>query len=210
MRRYLMLAVISMVFLSACGSSQIYSNSRHTPLRLDPGMLSQGLAFLTPSTVRGKEEDKQTLALLFSDVLAREAPSIPRVTLPETLSAINQAGLSGVYQKMLADYQNTGIFEHRSLYNIGIAVGARYQAQLKLADFKQTTQGRFSAFGLRLFQTKQAHIRLFLQIWDSHAGTIVWEGVEELNYAYDTSSERPVSFRTIVEETAKRLIKRLP
>ncbi len=210
MQRYLLLILASALVLSSCASNQIYSSSRHTPLHLEAGMLSQGLAFLTPSTVLSKEEDKQTLALLFSDVLATESPNIPRVTLPDTLSAINQSGLAHDYQKMLADYQDTGIFEHRVLYRVGVSVGARYLAQLKLADFDQTTQGRFSAFGLRLFQTKQANIRLFLQIWDSHSGTIVWEGVEELNYAYDTGSERPVSFRTVVEETAKRLIQRLP
>ena len=61
-----------------------------------------------------------------------------------------------------------------------------------------------------MLDTKSASIRLFLQIWDSEDGTIAWEGNEELNYAFDTSRERAVTFKTVVETTARNLIAHLP
>ena len=61
-----------------------------------------------------------------------------------------------------------------------------------------------------MIQTKEANIRLFLQIWDSGNGTIVWKGAEELNYAHDTYSEKPVTFQLVVEEVTRNLVSKLP
>lgn len=57
---------------------------------------------------------------------------------------------------------------------------------------------------------QHAGIRLFVQTWDSWDGTIAWEGVQKLNYASDAASEKDVTFKTVVEETARNLIARLP
>ena len=51
---------------------------------------------------------------------------------------------------------------------------------------------------------------MFMTIWDSSDGTIAWEGMQELSYAYDTITERPVSFRQAVEEATLEIIKLLP
>ena len=59
-------------------------------------------------------------------------------------------------------------------------------------------------------QTREANIRVFFQIWDSADGSIAWEGTEEMNYSWDTGSEKPVTFREIVEKTANNLIALLP
>ena len=101
------------------------------------------------------------------------------------------------------------MFEPVVLRQIGSVVGVRYMAQLKMADFRQEAKGRFSIFGLSLVQTQAANIRLFLQVWDTHDGSIVWEGNNELNRAYDTLSERSVSFDSVVRESASELIVKL-
>jgi hypothetical protein len=93
---------------------------------------------------------------------------------------------------------------------VGKSTGARYLAQLKLSSFSQNSKGRLSLLGLRLVQTQEANIRLFFQIWNSELGTIVWEGAEELNYAWDTTRENPVTFQLVVEEIARNLITKLP
>ena len=49
-----------------------------------------------------------------------------------------------------------------------------------------------------------------MTIWDSADGSIAWEGMQELSYAYDTTGEKPVSFRQAVEEASVEIIKRLP
>ncbi|NIA01391.1 MAG: hypothetical protein GWP13_01265 [Planctomycetia bacterium] len=146
----------------------------------------------------------------FPSCLEKERPDIRVISLPEALSAVNQAGLADEYKQMYVDYSDTGIFEKTSLRKVGDVIGARYLVQLKLSGFSQNSKGRFSFLGLRLFQTKETNIRLFFQIWNSETGAIVWEGAEEVNYAWDTSKEKPVTFQLIVEEIARNLVNKLP
>ena len=199
--------------ITACGtvSNQVTPSTVFSNLSLEPGQLRQhGVALLTPATVTGQEEDKQTLALIFAETVKAQAPEVRVVTLPETLGAINRAGLASDYRRMLEGYRDTGVLERDGLRRIGQATGVRYLVLLKLASFNQDMRERFSVLGLRLFQTLYANIRLYVQLWDSEQGTIVWEAVEELHYAYDSGAERPVTFRVAVEEAARQLIARLP
>ncbi|MGB5718426.1 MAG: hypothetical protein WBN81_15200 [Gammaproteobacteria bacterium] len=197
--------------LPGCSIDQVHSTADHTDFSLDKNDLeTYGLAFITPSTVTGQEEDKQTLAFAFANAMQENRPDIRLVTLPETISAINIADLTEDYKRMYVDYRDTGVFKRELLKKVGETTGTRYLAQLKLSDFSQNSKSRFNLFGLRLLQTKEANIRIFFQIWDSRDGTIAWEGTEEMSYSWDTGSEKPVTFRKIVEKTAQNLISLLP
>jgi len=203
--------VLAIVTNVGCSNSQIHTAVQYKDISLAPnGLEEHGLGFITPSTITGQEQDKQTLAFIFAEVLKQERPDIRVVSLPETLSAINQAGIADEYKRMYVDYSDTGIFKREWLRKVSEVTGVRYLAQLKLSGFNQNSKGRFSFLGMRLLQTKEANIRLFFQIWNSEAGTIVWEGTEELNYAWDTSKEKPVTFKLVVEEIARNLIDNLP
>lgn len=198
--------------MAACSvANQRYSTPRTGAFGLEAGQLEQsGLGFLTPSTVTGQEEDRQPLALVFADVLAAERKAVRVIGLPQTLSAVNRAGLTETYKRMYQDYRDSGVFEPGTLRQVGHAVGVRYLAQLKMAGFRQDAKSRFGLFGLSILQTQSANIRLFFQVWDSEDGSIVWEGSNELNRAYDTIRERSVSFDTLVRESASELIAKLP
>lgn len=199
------------VLSTGCTNNQIHATGQYENIFLDSGDLANySLGFITPSTVTGQEQDIQSLAFIFARVLKKERPDIRVVGLPETLSAINQADLADEYKQMYIDYRDTGIFKQQLLKKVGRITGVRYLAQLKLSSFSQHSKGRFGLFGLRLIQTKEANIRLFLQIWDSETGAIAWEGTEELNYARDTSIEKPITFQLVVEEIAKNLVSKLP
>ena len=173
-------------------------------------LINRGLAFITPSTVTGQEQDKQTLAFGFAKAMQERRPDIRIVTLPETLGAINRANIAEDYKLMYVDYRDTGVFKRDLLKKVGDATGVRYVAQLKLATFSQNSNDRLSLLGVRLMQTKQANIRIFFQIWDSKDGSIAWEGTEEMNYSWDTATEKPVTFKAIVEKAANNLIDLLP
>ena len=86
----------------------------------------------------------------------------------------------------------------------------RYLGQLKLSGFSQGSDGRLGVFGLRVFSTKIARLRLFFQIWDSSDGSVAWEGMDELEYAEDTPLERTVTLKKVIEKAASDLIDRLP
>jgi hypothetical protein len=202
---------LALAFSGGCSTDQVHSTVKYHDISLKCcGLETHGLGFLTPSTVTGQEQDIQSLAFIFANQLEKQRPDIRVVSLPEVLSAVNQAGMADEYKQMYVDYSDTGIFKQESLRRVGQTTGVQYLAQLKLSSFNQNSKSRFNFLGLRLFQTKEANIRLFLQIWNSKMGSIVWEGTEELNYAWDTAREQPVTFQLVVEEIAENLISKLP
>jgi hypothetical protein len=146
------------------------------------------------------------MALTFAEVLREKRSDIHVVTLPETLGAVNRADLLDDYKAMYDDYADTGIFKKTSLQQISKATGARYLAQLKLAAFHQGSSTRFGVFGLRLFETKRANLRIFLQIWDGREGVIAWEGYEEMFFANDTYSEQGVMFYDVTRAIAEHML----
>ncbi|HYD57737.1 MAG TPA: hypothetical protein VEB41_12575 [Burkholderiales bacterium] len=202
----------AVVAVSGCeGTLQKYSAPEHQVLRLEAQDLREGgLAFLTPSTVTGQEEDKQTLAYVFANALKRGRKDLRVLGLPDTISAVNRAGLADEYRSMYHDYRDTAVLDGKVMRQIAKVTGVRYLAQLKLANMQQGARGRFSLFGLSLMQTQYANMRVFLQVWDSRDGAIAWEGIDELTFAIDTSRELPISFRAVAEHAADDLVKRLP
>jgi len=206
------LLLAALIFaLAGCQSTQIFPSLQEHRISLRPGDLeASGIAFITPSTVTGQEQEKQAVAFTFADVIKRERQSLRVVTLAETLGAVNKAGLADAYKRMYDDYRDTGLLSRDVLKQIGAATGARYLAQLKLQGFGQGAKERFGALGLRIVETQFAHVRLFFQIWDSSDGSIAWEGMQEMRISQDTVTEEPVMLRTVLERTAQDLIAKLP
>jgi hypothetical protein len=210
-RLLLMAVTCTLAWMAGCGSAQIYSTINHHQFSLSGDALrNSGIAFITPSTVTGQEEEKQAVAFTFVETLKTQRPDIRCISLPETLSAINKANLVDDYQRMFAEYKDTGLFDSKTLYKVGQVTQTRYLAQLKLAGFSQGSKGRFSVFGLRVLETTYAKLRLFFQIWDAQDGSIAWEGVQELNWSVEEVNEDAVSLQTVISEAARNLVERLP
>jgi len=207
--RYLFLGI---ALLAGCSTAPIYyPKVQAQVLSLSKGDLeATGIAFITPSTVTGQEQEKEAVALTFTDVLKAERPALKVSTLAETLGAVNKAGFADGYKRMYEDYRDTGLFPSEALRRIGAATGARYLAQLKLQNFTESSKNRFGLFGLRLVDTHYADVRLFFQIWDSRDGSIAWEAMQELRIARESTTEEPLMLRQAVERSARELIARLP
>lgn len=202
--------LVSSLFIFGC-STQFRSNIEHNVHLLEKvPLVQQGLTFITPTTITGMEQDKQYLALTFSHALKKARPELRISDLSKTLGMINQANLEDEYQKMYEDYNETGIFNKSTLKKIGSLTNSRYICQLKLSYFKSKAQGRWSILGLTVYDTESANLRLFVQIWDATTGIIVWEAAQELTYAYDTTSEDPVTFSNMIHLAAKDIAKALP
>ena len=201
------------VVLAGCGSMlpQVDAKIAHKDIALDAADLAAGgIGFLTPSAATGREADKQALALSFATRLEADRKDLRVVPLPAILSAVNNAELDQDYKQMYRDYLETGILDGALLKRIGEIGQVRYLAQLNLASFEQVSRGRFSLIGLRFVDTKQANIRVFLQIWDSQSGAVAWEGGGEVNYAFESFSERPVTFQLVAGTAADRIYADLP
>jgi hypothetical protein len=199
--------------LAGCGSMlpQIDAKITHKQIALDAAdLVAGGIGFLTPSAATGREADKQALALSFATRLEADRKDLRVVPLPAILSAMNAAELDQEYKQMFRDYLETGILDGALLKRIGEIGQVRYLAQLSLASFEQASRSRFSIIGFRFIDTKQANIRVFLQIWDSHAGSVAWEGGGEVNYAFESVTERPVTFQQVAATVADKIYAGLP
>jgi len=207
-------ASLLVVLLSSCSTYQQHDTVTIAAKRADslkPGELSNfGIAFVTPSTVTGQEQDRSALCLIFSQILTELRPGTRVVPLTETLSSINRAGLADDYKRMMTNYLGTELLDRASLAQVSKATGVRYIATLKMASFQQETEDRFGILGLHLVDTKKANIRLTFQIWNSEDGSIAWEGAQELYMASETMKANPISFRSVVETSARKLIAEIP
>jgi hypothetical protein len=195
-------------------TSQVYSAqiiAAPSAASLKPGELaSAGIAFVTPTTVTGQEEDKLPLALAFAQAFVAARPGTRVLSLTETLSSVNRGGLAERYQRMIVDYRDSRLLDRDALAQVGNATGVRYVAVVNMAAFQQVYHDRFGLFGLRVLQTKQANIRLTIQIWDSRDGSVAWEGSQELHMSDETAAEDAVSFGAVVQTAAERLIAQIP
>jgi hypothetical protein len=213
-----LLAIGLALLLSGCASQKFQEETRQsvpTTQVLAINLRSEdlrtgGIAFITPSSVTGQEEDKQALALAFNEILQKLRPDLRIVPLPQTLSAVNRTGLTREYRQMFEDYRLTGIFDREALQKVAGVTKTRYLAQLKLGAFKQESKSRFGMLGLRVLETKTSTIRLFLQIWDSNDGSVAWEGAQESTVSHESMAEEYVSMKNIVQESARDLVTHLP
>jgi len=194
-----------------CSNYYVYPSQHENVITLKRGELeASGIAFVTPSTVTGQEQEKQAVAMTFADVMKRERPGLRVSTLAETLGAVNRAGLADAYKRMYDDYRDTGLFNGDVLLRIAAATGTRYIAQIKLQGFTQGSKSRFGALGFRIIDTQYGDVRLFFQVWDSANGSIAWEGMQELRVAFDSGTDEPVTLRELLERTAAQLVAKLP
>ena len=207
-----LVAAASALLLAACSATvQTHSAPEHDVRGLKAGDLGRGgVAFLTPSSITGHEEDKQALAHAFAAVLRDSRKDVRVLSLPETIGAVNRAGLAGPYRAMYADYRDSALLDGATIRRIADAAGVRYLAQLKLAFVDQGARGRFGIFGLSIFNTQYAQVRVFLQIWDATEGSVVWEGLDEVSRAMDTAWEEPMTFQSVAAQAAQDLVARLP
>ncbi|HOE43024.1 MAG TPA: hypothetical protein PLB25_15545 [Rhodoferax sp.] len=214
----LLIAIGLVPLLAGCVNQKLAANTQQNApttqvllIRLHPEDLrTGGLSIITPSSATGQEEDRQALALAFTEVLLKVRPDLRIVPLPQTLSAINRTGLTREYRQMFEDYRLAGIFDNEALQKVARVTGTRYVAQLKLGTFRQESKDRFGMLGLRVLQTKTSTIRLFLQIWDSTDGSVAWEGAQESTLSHESLAEEYVSMKSIVQESARDLLARLP
>ena len=197
--------------LAGCTSVQVLPSSSTRTINLGSSELeANGIAFITPSTTTGREEEKQAVAHVFAESIKRDRDRVRVVALPETLSAINKANLGDLYKRMYDEQRDTGLFQRSMLHRVGELTGSRYIAQIQLQEFSEGSKERFGIFGFRIVETRFARTRLFLTIWDSTDGSIAWEGMEELTYAHERINEEPVTFQKALEHAAKHLITKLP
>lgn len=199
-------AVVCMIVLAGCAGplTQWGEDTTYTPrtASFDPKHLRQEpVAVLHAIVGFGLEGYSHQVSRSLSAALAHTSQPIKGIPVQEGLSRLNREGLGGEYAQMVSDYTKSGILNRSTLEKIGRTLNATYIFQPSLASFSQSTSGRFSFFGLRLFQTRITTMRLSVQLWDARTGDIVWEASGEATLATEDVRELRIPF----DEIARRL-----
>jgi hypothetical protein len=198
--------IVCMIVLAGCAGTltQWGEETTYTPraASFDPKNLKQEpVAVLHAVVGFGLEGYGHQVSRSLASALTSTSPPIKGIPVQEALSRLNREGLGGEYAQMVSDYTKSGILNRSTLEKIGRTLNATYIFQPSLASFSQSTSGRFSFFGLRLFQTRITTMRLSVQLWDARTGDIVWEASGEATLATEDVREMRIPF----DEIARRL-----
>jgi hypothetical protein len=202
--------VVLFLTLAGCAPpylSDTYATSAPKPRSFDTSDLVQRpvvvLAFLTPGNLQGFGP---TMAHALSDALGEVVPPIPEIPTLETLNRITDEGLASEYADLRAGFARNGVLDRQLLRRIGAKLGSRYVLLPGIAQFDEAIIDKAEAIGIKLVRNRVTTLRLWLQLWDSETGHIVWESSGEATTATVFLSAKQT---VALEEIAKRLLVRM-
>ena len=163
------------------------------------------LGLIAPAGIQGLSP---TVSHALTTALLETSPPILAVPMPETLNRLTDQGLAGEYADMLSGFSRNGILGRERLQRIGTALRSRYVLQPGLAEFSQVMADTFEFSGWKLVRTRTLILRLWLQIWDTQTGHILWESTGEVTVATPVvRPESTVSLDEIAQKLWSRIIK---
>jgi hypothetical protein len=187
--------------------SDTYATSTPKPASLDTADLARMpvvvLAFMAPGNLQGLGP---TLSHAISGALAEVRPPIREISTDETLNQLTDKGLATEYADMRAGFARNGMLDRQRLRRIGLGLGSRYVLLPGVAEFNEEILDKYEAAGIKLLRNRVTTLRLWLQLWDSQTGHIVWESSGEGT----TASVLLSPTQTVaLEEIARKLLVRM-
>ena len=191
MRRRAILAILIALF-AGCGPPRTWD--AHTTSSLPP-------ASLDLSTLTG--ERVATFGVVAPPALqGLGPPPLVAQPIPDTLNALNQQGLTGEYAELLSGFARSCVLERKRLQSLGSALRSRYVLLPGLAGFDEVLADSFEVSGLKIVRSRISTLRLWLQLWDTQTGRLLWESSGEARVASELlRPDRTVPF----DETAQKL-----
>lgn len=162
------------------------------------------LGLLTPASLQGFNPP---LSHALNAALSEVSPPIRGIAAHDTLNILNQQGLAAEYSALIAAFGRGGILEREPLQRIGSALDSRYVLLPGLAEFNHVIIDRLSIYGWNFIQSRVTTLRLWLQLWETETGKILWESAGEVTVATKLlRSEQTVSLDEIAQKLWFRMI----
>jgi hypothetical protein len=176
-------------FLAGCSPVYIWdthvtATPRAESLRV-ADLTREPIATLGPITPAGLQGFSPFLSRALSAAMSEVSPSLRGIPAHETVNIINGQGLSPEYGELISGFVRSGILERDKLHRLGAALGSRHVLLPGIAHFDQILIDRFEFAGLKIVRNRFITLRIWLQLWDTHTGQIVWESTGEVNAARD-------------------------
>jgi hypothetical protein len=201
---------LTLMLLAGCDPPYLadtYAASTSLPKSFDTSELARMpvavLAFVAPGNLQGFSP---TLSQALSGALAEVNPPIREISTDETLNRLTDQGLATEYADLRAGFTRNGMLDRSRLRRIGSGLGARYVMLPGIAQFDQEILDKYEAAGIKLLRNRVTTLRLWLQLWDTQTGHIVWESSGEVTTATVFLSPKQT---VALEQTAKRLMVRM-
>jgi hypothetical protein len=172
--------LLAVALLIGC-STPLYTWDANTtstarPPAFDIGELSNQpvatIGLIAPGALAGYST---SLSHALVAALADASPPIRGIPAHEITNALNDHGLATEYADLLSGFARNGIMERERLQRIGSALGFRYLLVPGLTEFNQVILDRFEIAGVKVVKTRVTVLRLWLQLWDTWTGHILWE-----------------------------------
>ncbi|HEU4342227.1 MAG TPA: hypothetical protein VFU31_11700 [Candidatus Binatia bacterium] len=176
----------SVMFIVGCTPLYMWDTHITSTPRPNSGvaeLAGEPVAMLGPITPAGLQGFSPFLSRSLIAAISEASPSFRGIPTHETVNVINGQGLSGEYTDLISGFVRSGILERERLQRLGSALGSRYVLLPGLADFNQVLVDRFEIVGFKMVRNRVITLRLWLQLWDTQTGQIVWESTGEATMA---------------------------
>jgi hypothetical protein len=134
------------------------------------------LGLIAPAALQGFSA---TLSYALIGALSKASPPVRGIPDQDTVNMLNGQAMAAEYGDLISGFARNGILEHERLQRIGSALGSRYMLLPGLAEFNQVIIDRFEFSGFKLIQIRVTTLRVWLQLWDTRTGQILWQSSGE-------------------------------
>jgi hypothetical protein len=206
-----MIIAVAVVLLIGCTplyTWDINTTSTARPPSFDIGELSRQ-PVATPGLIApaGLQGLSTSLSHALVAALASASPPIRAIPTREIANRLNDLGLATEYAELLSGFGRSGIMDRDRLQRIGSALGFRYVLLPGLAQLDQVILDRFEIAGVKVVRTRVTVLRVWLQLWDTRTGHILWESAGDVATASDIiRHDRLVPIEDIAQKLWRRMI----
>jgi hypothetical protein len=191
--------VLLIVLVTGCASPPdrwtVRTSSTPFPRSSDLVNIEQeAVGLLTPLSIPALRGNEVALSRFLDDVIKKIAPTWKVIDEQQTINLINRHGLAGEYARLRESAEQSHILDRELLQKIGKSIEARYVFQPRLASLSQTMTNRLDLppLDLLVLQTRSAHMRLSLQLWDTLSGELIWASAAETAFQSEAATQDPV------------------
>jgi hypothetical protein len=191
--------VLLILLMTGCASSpNIWVvRTSSTPFRLSSDLVNveqEAVGLLTPLSIPALRGNEVALSRYLDDIIKKIFPTWKVIDEQQTINLINRHGLAGEYVRLRESAEQSHILDRELLQKIGKSIEARYVFQPRLASLSQTMTERLDLppFNLLILQTRSAHMRLSLQLWDTMSGELIWSSAAETALQSEATGQVPV------------------
>jgi hypothetical protein len=190
--------------------SDINTTSTARPPTFDVGELSREPVATAPLVAPGGLAGfNVALSHALVAALAKASPPIRGIPAHEIANAVNDLGLAAEYSDLLTGFALNGVMERERLQRLGSALGFRYLLVPGLAELGHVILDRFEFSGLKIIRTRVTVLRVWLQLWDTRTGHVLWQSAGEVATASEVvRHDRFVPLDDTAEKLWRRMIQR--